>query len=77
MKVRLQISKNGTPVYEATCDVSDAESFGKACADMWWKVRQGKMDKESSIGALMEHLDEDVEEMLAQFDGCRISLKKA
>ena len=32
MKVKLRIRKHGAALYEAVYDVSDAESFGKACA---------------------------------------------
>jgi hypothetical protein len=56
MKVQLRITKNGTPIYAGAYDVADADSFGKACADAWWQLRQRQMERESSIGALMEHL---------------------
>ena len=35
MKVKLQISKNGTSLYSGAYEIADAESFGKACADAW------------------------------------------
>jgi hypothetical protein len=74
MKVQLRISKNGTAIYAGAYDVADAESFGKACADAWWKLKQRQMQRESSIGALMEHLDSGV---LDQLVGARISLDRA
>ena len=33
MKVKLQISKNGTSLYSGAYEIGDAESFGKACVD--------------------------------------------
>ncbi len=33
MKVKLQISRNGSALYADHYDIADAESFGKACAD--------------------------------------------
>ena len=73
MKVELQITKNGTSIYAGAYDVADAESFGKACADAWSKLRQEQLGKESSIGALFEHIDENV---LDQLNGAHISLEK-
>jgi len=32
MKTRLQIKKDGMALYECVYDISDADSFGKACA---------------------------------------------
>jgi hypothetical protein len=72
MKVKLNIRKDGTPLYAAIYDIADAESFGKACADVWWKLRQQQLDKEPSIGALLEHLDENV---LSRLNGAQISLE--
>jgi hypothetical protein len=73
MKVRLRITKANAPVYEGIYDVSDAESFGRACADAWWKLKQRHTEKESSIGALMEHLERDV---LDQLHEAHITLER-
>ena len=74
MKARLRITKLGRPLFAGMYDVTDAESFGKACADAWWQMQQQAMAKESSIGALMEHLDSNV---LDQLQGAQISLERA
>ena len=74
MNVQLRITKGGTSIYAGAYDIVDAESFGKACADAWWKLRQQQAEKETSVGALMEHLDNGV---LEQLNGARISLDKA
>jgi hypothetical protein len=74
MKLKLRIAKNGTSIYTGTYDVVDAESFGQACADAWLKLRQQQFEKETSIGALMEHLETNV---LDQLSSAQISLEKA
>lgn len=73
MKVELRITKNGTSIYAGTHDVADADSFGKACADAWMALRRERLREESSIGALFEHIDDNV---LDQLNGAQISLEK-
>lgn len=74
MKVKLQVTKDGSTLFTEAYDVVDADSFGKACADAWWKLRQEQLAGESSIGALMEHLDSSV---LDRLDGAQIRLDRA
>jgi len=74
MKVNLHIVKEGDSLYEGTYDVSDADSFGQAFADAWCRLRERQLAEESSIGALMEHLDGGVLDLLTQ---AHISLDKA
>jgi len=74
MRVKLEISKNGTALYSQAHDITDADSFGKACAQAWWKLRQAQLDRESSIGALMEHLDNNV---LDELNGSYITMERA
>ena len=73
MKVELRITKNSTSIYAGTHDISDSDSFGKACADAWSALCQRRMSKETSIGALFEHIDDNV---LDQLNGAHISLNK-
>jgi hypothetical protein len=79
MKVKLRITKHGTSLYAGAYDVADADTFGKACADAWSKLRQEQLSKESSIGALMEHLEGHLLDHngLDQLNGAHISLEKA
>jgi hypothetical protein len=74
MKVKLRIRKDGKALYEGIYDVSDAESFGKACADAWTELRERRLAKASSIGALFDELDE---RLLDELYGADISLSKA
>jgi len=73
MKIRMRISKDGASLYERVYDVFDAESFGKACADAWCALEEQQMEKEDSIGAVMEHLKRD---MLDQMMGANITLEQ-
>lgn len=73
MQVRLRISKDGASLYEMNYEVSDAASFGAACADAWMALREQHLGRATSIGALMEELDDNV---LDQLNGATISLGK-
>lgn len=35
MMIKLQIAKDGAPLYSGDYEIKDAESFGKACSDAW------------------------------------------
>jgi len=73
MKMRLRVVKNGSSMYTGAYDIVDAESFGKAYEDTWCKLQQRQMLAETSIGALMEHLDSGV---LDQLSGAHITLDR-
>ena len=73
MKVRLKLTKDGRPLYSAVLDVSDSDGFGRACASAWEKIKQDRMAKETSVGAVMEHLRDDV---IDQLNGAHISLER-
>jgi hypothetical protein len=72
MKVKLRIRKGAT-LYEAVHTITDAESFGRAFADVWVQLHNRRLQKATSIGALMEVLNEDVVEEL---NGAEIRLEK-
>jgi hypothetical protein len=73
MKIRLQIRKQKTLLYEGVYDVADAESFGAACRDAWRKLREKRMREATSVGALMEMLNQNV---LEDLSGAEIGLRK-
>lgn len=73
MNVKLLIQKDGLALYERTYDICDAESFGRACADAWTQLREQRLTKTTSIGALYEALDD---ELLDGMLGADISLSK-
>jgi hypothetical protein len=74
MKVKLRIQREGAALYEGVYDVSDADSFGRACADVWNQLRERRFAAASSIGALFDQLDE---RLLDELYGADISLSKA
>ena len=74
MKVKLRVMKGDAPLYAGVYDIADADSFATACADAWRKLRQQQIAKETSIGALIEHLDSGV---LDQLNGAHIRLEQA
>jgi len=74
MRVRLQIHRHGSALYEGSYDVADAESFGKACADAWEQVQAQRAAQVTSVGALFDTLDQRV---VDEWDGVEISLAKA
>lgn len=74
MNVKLSIRKNNSPVYEHIYDISDAESFGRACADAWAQLREQHLAKATSIGALYDALDD---QLLDGLLGADIRLSKA
>jgi hypothetical protein len=74
MQVKLVISKKGSALYEGVHEVTDAESFGQAFGDVWVQLQDRRLQKTTSIGALMEVLNEDV---LEELDGAQINLEKS
>ena len=60
MKAQLQVKKNSALLHSGVYDIDNADDFGKACADVWFALRERQLNNESSIGALMEHLDRGV-----------------
>jgi hypothetical protein len=73
MKVKLIVRKGAAALYEGEHDIVDAESFGRAFADVWAQMQDRRLQKTTSIGALMEVLNEDV---LGELNGARIDLEK-
>jgi hypothetical protein len=74
MKLKLSIARNGATLYEGIHEVVDPESFGRAFAAVWTHMQDRRLQKTTSIGALMEVLNEDLVEEL---NGARIVLEKA
>jgi hypothetical protein len=74
MKLKLRIAKHGAVLYTGAYDISDADSFAKACADAWHNLEREQAAKEPSIGALMEHLHSGA---LDQIIGANINFDRA
>ena len=73
MKTKVVIKKKGVALYEGVHEITDAESFGRAFADVWAQLQDRRLQKTTSIGALMEVLNDDV---LEELDGAQIGLEK-
>ena len=74
MRIKLQIKKDNKPWYHGVYDVVDAASFGDACADAWTKLREQKLQKATSIGALYDTLEEH---LIDELHGVEITFEKA
>lgn len=74
MKVRLQIHKDKTLLYEGIHEILDAQSFGTACSDAWLKLRERRLGQATSVGALMEILNQNV---LEDLTGAEMRIGKA
>ncbi len=73
MKVELRVQRGGSSLFSGTYDVTDPESFGKACADAWTQLRTRRLDQASSVGALMDLLNQNV---LDELQDAEITLRK-
>lgn len=73
MKIKLVIRKRGTTLYEGIHEVTDAESFGAAFAAAWAQIEDRRLQKTTSIGQLMEMLNEDV---IEEVNGAQIHIEK-
>ena len=50
MKVKLQITKDGTSLYAGAHEIKDAQSFGKACSDAWQQLQRAQLNRDGLIG---------------------------
>ncbi len=74
MGVRSKISKDDGLLNEGTYDIFDGESFGTACTHAWNQLRDQRLAKTTSIGALFDALNE---QLLDELYGATINLSKA
>lgn len=72
MKLALRITRAGIALYAGIYDVTDAETFGRACADAYSKLMQEQFRKERNVGALME----DVAAEASVLDGALIRVER-
>ena len=73
MRLKLSLRKEGAVLYEGVHEVIDAETFGRAFASAWMQMQDGRLQNTTSIGALMEVLNED---LLEELNGAQIGLKE-
>ena len=73
MKVKLEIKKGGTSLFQDAYDVTDAETFGRACADAWSQLRSRRLSQATSVGDLMDMLNQSA---LDALDGANMTVSK-
>jgi hypothetical protein len=73
MKLKFSISKKGAVLYEGVHDVIDAETFGRAFVEMWTQMQDRRLQETTSIGALMEVVNED---LVDQLNGAQMRLEE-
>ncbi len=73
MKIKLIIWKKGIVLYEGVHEIIDAETCGQAFAGVWAQIKDCRLQKTTSVGELMEVLNEDV---LEELNGAEIRLEK-
>jgi hypothetical protein len=74
MKVTLTLVNKGRPLYEGVHDITDASSFGNAFARAWLEVQDQKLMQTTSVGQLMEEINDGV---LDDLNGAEITFIKA
>ena len=72
--MKLRIRKKGVALYDGVHEVIDENSFAAAFACAWQAVRQRRLEATTSVGELMELLNDEV---LDQLHGAEISIEKA
>lgn len=73
MNVKLHITKNGAPLYEGEHDIIDRQSFAAAFADVWQVLHQNQLDAATSVGELMDVINNEV---LDQLHGAEIRIEE-
>jgi hypothetical protein len=73
MKINLQLRKGNVLLYEGVHDVTDADSFGRAFAQVWTSVHDDRLCQTTSIGQLMELVPD---ETIAEINGAELILTK-
>jgi len=72
MKVRLEVVKAGHLLHEGSYEINDKASFAAACAQAWAAIHERCMAEATSVGQLMDTINENVLEALI---GAEIKLK--
>jgi hypothetical protein len=73
MKMRLELTKDGTTLADEAFDVSDAESFAQACGELWMRLEKRRLDSSANVGELMDRAGEGV---ARELDGAELRFSK-
>lgn len=74
MKVGISVTKRGAVVYRGVHDIIDQDTFSRAFGEVWREVRQRRLEATTSVGELMDILNDEV---LDQLSGAKIEIEKA
>ncbi len=74
MRMKLELTKGGRAVTAGEFEVSDSESFARACAELWMALERRGFERTSSIGEFMERAGESV---ARELDGSSLVFRAA
>lgn len=74
MKMKLELTKAGKALVAETFEVSDAESFGRACTELWMRLEKRGFDRTTSVGEFMERAGDSV---ARELDGSSLAFREA
>ena len=74
MNMRLELRKAETVLVNEAFAISDADSFAKACSELWTRVEQRCLDRTTNVGELMDIAGENV---ARELDGAELRISKA
>lgn len=60
MNTKIRIMKRGKLVYEGSHEIIDDQSFGAAFEKAWRKMREARLQQTTSVGELMDLLNDEV-----------------
>ncbi len=66
MKMKLELIKAGTVMVGGDFEIADAESFGRACGEMWMRLEKRCLDKTTSVGEFMDRAGDSVARELGE-----------
>jgi hypothetical protein len=68
-----QVEKDNAILFDQVYEIGDAEAFGRACSHAWAQMREQRLARATSIGALFEELDNQV---LGDLDGANLRFSR-
>lgn len=74
MKMRLELRKAGATVIDAAFEVTDVDSFTRACGELWTRLEKRGLESAPNIGQFMDIAGENV---VRQLDGAELRFAKA
>jgi len=73
MEVRIKLTREEKVVYQGVHAATDAQTFGRAFANIWDALHARRLEQATSVGELMSRIADDV---LDDLDGATISIER-